>query len=194
MTDTISAAGPTKARGGIGSMLRTAWNVCSPLPLGKWLFSVMVGLKAPYTGTIGATVLELEPGYCRVQMRDRWVVRNFVPSVHAIAMTNLGEMTSGLAILCGLPAGMRGIVKKLTTEYSAIAHGTLVAVCNAPAVEASDEKRTYEVTAYIFQVLDPHHPDAVPMPGVTQDAATPGYGKLVATFTAEWHISPANKQ
>lgn len=193
MTDTISASVPKKKSGGIGSMLRNAWQVLSAWPLGDRLFSAMVGVKAPYTGTIGARVLELQPGYAKVQMRDRWIVRNFVPSIHAIAMTNLGEMTSGLALLCGLPAGMRGIVKKLSTEYFAIAHGTLVAVSHSPKIEYSTEKRTYEVRADVYQLCDPAAQGALPIPGAGQDSVCHGYGILVATFSAEWHISPVTK-
>lgn len=194
MTETLTKSAPQKSRGGIGSMLRNAWEVLSGLPLGDRLFSLVVGVKAPYTGTIRARVIELQPGYARVQMRDRWLVRNFVPSVHAVAMTNLGEMTSGLALLCGLPAGMRGIVKKLSTEYHAIAHGTLIAVSHSPVIELSAEKRTYEVRAYVFQVTDPYHEGAVPIPAASPELSIPGYGIPVATFTAEWHISPTSKQ
>jgi acyl-coenzyme A thioesterase PaaI-like protein len=174
-------------------MLRHFWQTLSRFPLGDRLFSLMVALKAPYTGTIGARVLELAPRFARVEMRDRWFVRNFVPSIHAIAMTNLGEMTSGLALLCGLPAGMRGIVKKLTTEYFKIAHGTLVAVCQAPAVAASEEKCVYTVEAHLYQLCEKGAPEAVQLPSLVDIPDERTYGILVATFTAEWHISPAGK-
>lgn len=195
MTQAHAAAASVqrKPRGGMGQMLRHAWRTLSRIPLGDRLFSLMVALKAPYTGTIGARVLELAPRFARVEMRDRWFVHNFVPSIHAIAMTNLGEMTSGLALLCGLPAGMRGIVKKLTTEYFKIAHGTLVAVCQAPAVEESQDKCVYTVVAHVYQLCEKGASDAVLVPSLVDIPDERTYGILVATFTAEWHISPASK-
>jgi acyl-coenzyme A thioesterase PaaI-like protein len=188
-----AASAERKSRGGLGQMLRHAWQTLSVLPFGNRVFSLMVALKAPYTGTIGARVIELAPRFARVEMRDRWFVRNFVPSVHAIAMTNLGEMTSGLALLCGLPAGMRGIVKKLTTEYFKIAHGTLVAVSKAPEVVVSDEKRVYAVEAHVYELCAADTADAVLLPSLVDVPDERTYGILVATFTAEWHISPATR-
>jgi acyl-coenzyme A thioesterase PaaI-like protein len=111
--------------------LLSTWRALAGRPLGKRLISRAVGLMAPYTGTISPQIVDLAEGYARVQMRDRWGVRNHLKSVHAVALMNLGEAATGLAVMSGVPAGGRGIVLELAMEYLKKARGTITAECRA---------------------------------------------------------------
>ena len=151
----------------VGAKIRQQWEKLSTKPGGKWLFSQAIGKMAPYTGTIGALVDELEPGYAKVLLKDRKKVRNHLRSVHAIALINLGEVTTGLATMSGMPADARGILKGLSIDYHKKARGLLTAECRTEIPQTS-ERKIYEVEGKIFDTE----------------------GDCVATVTAQWLIGP----
>ena len=146
-----------------GARILGHWDRLSGLPGGRRLFSWILGRIAPYSGTLGAVVEELEPGRARVALRDRRGVRNHLSSVHAVALVNLGELATGLATTTGLPQGVRAIVVELRAEFHAKARGRLVAECRADIPQDLDEARI-EVSA---DVVDRS-------------------GTAVATITAVW--------
>lgn len=114
------------------SILST-WEKFTKRTFGRRIVSRMIGLAAPYTGTIGAEVLELSEGYARAQMRDRWGLRNHLKSLHAVALMNLGELTTGLAMMSVLPKGGRGIVLELQMQYVKKSRGTITAEARVSA-------------------------------------------------------------
>lgn len=103
---------------------------------------------APYTGTMKALVVELEPGRAVVELKDRRAVRNHLRSVHAIALANLGELASGLAASAAMPVGVRGIPVAITIDYHHKARGTLTAIGTADLPEVT-EPTTAQVHADI---------------------------------------------
>jgi acyl-coenzyme A thioesterase PaaI-like protein len=103
----------------------------SKLPGGKRLFSLFVGRFARYSGSIGAQVVEFQPGHAILTMRDRPKVRNHLRSVHAIALMNLGELSSGLATMACVESRGRGIVTSLHMDYEKKARGVITGTGSA---------------------------------------------------------------
>ncbi|MCA2977713.1 MAG: DUF4442 domain-containing protein [Myxococcaceae bacterium] len=149
------------------SQLVPLWGVLRNVPGGGRLLGRLAGALAPYTGTIRPEVLSLEPGAVRVLMRDRRRVRNHLDSVHAIALMNLGEVATGMAVLSALPTGSRGIIRHLSMDYLKKARGPITAACACPLVTTT-EKHDLEVRA-----------------DLSNEA-----GELVARAHARWRVGP----
>ena len=107
--------------------LLTWWRRCESMPFGRALFALVLRFSVPYSASIDPAVLALSPGHAKVALRDHPGVRNHLGSIHAVALTNLGELASGLAMTASMPATMRGIVRSITTDFTKKARGTLVA-------------------------------------------------------------------
>ncbi len=143
-------------------VILSTWNRLNSLPGGTWIFNQFLRRFNPYSGSIHPRVAELRPGYARIELQDRRRIRNHLNSIHALALANLGELTSGLALLSGLPGNSRGIPTKITTEYFKKARGKLVAESKSglPSVNKSMD---YNVSADIVD----EHGDVVARTNVT---------------------------
>ena len=125
------------------SLIRREWKRLSTKPGGKLLFSKMLGLVAPYTGSMGARVDEIREGYAKVLLTEHRAIRNHLRSVHAIALTNLVELTANLAVLFSAPEDARMIPLRMTMEWVKKGRGTLVAECHCQ-LPIGAEKKEYD--------------------------------------------------
>jgi len=132
----------------IGPVLRTQWRRLAALPGGKRLFSLVLGRYVPYTGSIGAVIQRLEPGLCVAGLPDRRCVRNHLGSIHAMALANLGEMVTGLALMNSLPDSARGILTGFAVDYLKKARGELTAECRCE-IPADNSEHEYQLTGNI---------------------------------------------
>jgi len=145
--------------------ISSVWSRTSRLPFGKRLFSRFLARMVPYSGSIGAAVEALGDGRSRVALRDRRAVRNHLGSIHAVALVNLGELATGLAVMHAVDGVGRGIVTTLKMDYFKKARGTITATC---AIEMPSAPGTHDVEAIAH----------------LHDAA----GVEVARATATWRI------
>jgi acyl-coenzyme A thioesterase PaaI-like protein len=150
------------------SSLLQLWGVLRGVPGGGLMMGRLLGRLAPYTGTIKPEIEALEVGYARVRMRDRKKVRNHLKSLHAIALMNLGEVATGVAMMVSLPDGARAILTGLSMEYLKKGRGTITAECSCP-VPQSTERKAYELT------------------GELKDKS----GEVIARAHAKWLVGPA---
>ncbi|MFQ5738075.1 MAG: DUF4442 domain-containing protein [Acidobacteriota bacterium] len=134
-------------------LIRQQWDTLSRLPNGKELFSQSIGKIAPYSGTISARVLQLRSGYAKVEMEDQKTVRNHLNSIHAVALLNLAEMTSGLAMLYSAPDNTRSIITRISIDYLKKARGLITAECDCGSVEGG-EKREHQFEVILRDQTD----------------------------------------
>lgn len=127
-----------------GGFIRDAWKRLHRVPGGKRMFSELIGRAAPYTGTIGAKVVELGPGHAKVVLADRRAVRNHLSCVHAIALCNLAELTGNVALAYSMPVDARFIVAGLSIEYVKKARGTITGTCEIAPIE-TNARHEYDV-------------------------------------------------
>jgi acyl-coenzyme A thioesterase PaaI-like protein len=111
-----------------GNGVLALWARLAAWPGGKWLFSRLICLKAPYFSTVRPAFVALRPGYCEVTIPKRRAVTNHIGTVHAIAICNMAELAAGIMSEASVPASHRWIPKSMTVEYLRKAGTSLRAV------------------------------------------------------------------
>jgi acyl-coenzyme A thioesterase PaaI-like protein len=153
-----------------GESLLGLWERSAKLPFGDNLFSRFLGWAIPYTSSVSPRIEVLERGHAVVRLEDTRAVRNHLASVHAIALANIGEFSTGLALTSQMPDGMRAILGSLKIDYLKKARGRLKA-----------EARCGEI-----------------VPGQKADhiligEISDGQSNLVARVEAKWVVGPEKK-
>jgi acyl-coenzyme A thioesterase PaaI-like protein len=144
------------------------WRRMGSVPGGKKIFTKALGTLVPYSGSIPARIDELDAGRCRVTLLDRRRSRNHLDSIHAVALMNVAELSSGLALLTALPPDARGILKGFSIDYHRKSRGSIIAESEAPKV-VTNEEADYLVDCTLRD----------------------GDGRTVAVAHAKWRVGPA---
>ena len=104
------------------------WKSFKNKPAGKWTFSKLLCLKAPYFSSISPVFEELKENYCEIKIKKHRAVLNHIGTVHAIAMCNMAELAGGTMTDATVPSTHRWIPKGMTVEYLKKADTDLVAI------------------------------------------------------------------
>ena len=104
------------------------WKTFQNKPAGKWTFSKLLCLNAPYFSSISPVFDELKPQYCELHMKKQRSVLNHIGTVHAIAMCNMAELAGGTMTDVTVPSSHRWIPKGMTVEYLKKADTDLTAI------------------------------------------------------------------
>jgi len=118
----------------------SSWRSLSGTPFGRWLFSRIVCLKAPYFASIRPVFEVLEPGRAVARIRKRRAVTNHIGTVHAIAMANLCELVAGTVTEVSVPGSMRWIPRGMKIDYLAKAETDLSGEATLPPVPEGEAR------------------------------------------------------
>jgi acyl-coenzyme A thioesterase PaaI-like protein len=152
-------------------MIQSTWKFWSGIPyIGKWVFSWLVAFVAPYTGTLPLRFQTITTEECITTTYDWFWIRNPFKSIHAAALTNIGEATMGVAALTwGEEHNCRAIPTRLEIDFYKKARGTLKGVCKLPfpMLDGADTIGDAQLVTFIYDQQ----------------------GDLVCIVTGNWRVS-----
>lgn len=107
--------------------LLETWQKHSKSPIGRLIFYWAFRRFVPYSASISPKIESWESGKAVVSLRDHFAIRNHLKSVHAVALVNLAELTSGLAVIGTTGPDIRGILTGFEIKYSKKSRGKITA-------------------------------------------------------------------
>ncbi len=129
--------------------INLGWKKLSKLPAGKKLFAALIGRYIPYTGSIKPFVQSIKKGHVKISMKDRHAVRNHLNSIHALALANLGEFTTGLCLFSQLADGQKAILTHIEVEYLKKARGDLLSEAKHQLPKTFESDTDFPISAEI---------------------------------------------
>lgn len=119
-------------------------------------FSAMISYASPYSGSINPIVEQFDENTIKCSIKENIFLGNPFNSIHALALANLGELTSGLLMTDYLKfSKQKGIITKITIEYHKKARGKITAICDIKSLhkgiiksELYDEKNELICTVF----------------------------------------------
>jgi len=108
--------------------IKTVYDKLSILPenLQNKAFSLIMGRVIPFSAKSKFSIEKLEKGYMRVSLPYIKANMNHIKTHHALAMSELGELATGVCLAYSLPKKSQVILKSLNTEYLKKGKGKLV--------------------------------------------------------------------
>ena len=107
------------------------YNLLKSKLFGKTAFSAMISIVAPYSGSINPIVEEFDENTAKCYIQEKRCLKNPFNSIHALALANLGELTSGLLMMDYLQSTkQKGIITNISIQYHKKARGIITAKCN----------------------------------------------------------------
>lgn len=131
---------------------------------GNLVYSTLIGLAAPYSASVRPTVNYFDNTKITCSIQESRSLKNPFNSIHALALANLGELTSGLLMMDYLKdTKQRGIVTNISADYSTKARGVIKACCDIDALDKDgvitsklyDEKNTLVCTVRCTWTMKP---------------------------------------
>lgn len=109
----------------------TIYNQLSNMYGGKFLFNRIIRFMCPYSNSIYPIIEHYDNKKCICSINENRSIKNPFNSIHALALGNLGELTSGLLIMEMLhQTNKKGIITKINCKYYKKARGKIIATCN----------------------------------------------------------------
>jgi len=108
--------------------IKTVYDKMSILPekVKNKAFSKIMGLVIPFSAKSKFDIEKLKKGYMRVSLPYIKANMNHIKTHHALAMSELGELATGVCLAYSLPLNSQVILKSLNTEYLKKGKGKLI--------------------------------------------------------------------
>jgi len=125
------------------------WNICKQKRFGNYLYRFIIGLYSPYSYSIKPIIESFNPNECVCSITDTIFNRNPFHSIHAIALNNLGELTSGLIMLEWLHKNhKKGIVTNIQCTYHKKARGKITAICKLDSTRVLQKTNIVKINMF----------------------------------------------